>query len=213
MSVSSKYFNGAELTNGGIKMEEGARRTTRSSVRSVSTVKVKTESMSPSPRKRAIKTEITETEITTPTKKKRIVKTEQVEIKTEPNDDSSPSKIPVKSPKKLKKGTPTTHTPPSDWKDMYDAIAEMRKLYRAPVDDMGCERLAEEAAPPEVHRYQTLTALMLSSQTKDTTTAVAMRNLRTQLPGGLTIESILKVDPVRLNELIRMVGFHNIKTK
>ena len=55
---------------------------------------------------------------------------------------------------------------------------------------------------------------MLSSQTKDTTTAVAMRRLQTELPSpGLTLENILAVDPATLNELIYAVGFHNNKTK
>lgn len=55
---------------------------------------------------------------------------------------------------------------------------------------------------------------MLSSQTKDTTNAVAMRRLQTELPApGLTLENILAVDPVKLNELIYVVGFHNNKTR
>lgn len=55
---------------------------------------------------------------------------------------------------------------------------------------------------------------MLSSQTKDTTNAIAMRRLQTELPApGLTLETILDVDPVRLNELIYVVGFHNNKTR
>ena len=55
---------------------------------------------------------------------------------------------------------------------------------------------------------------MLSSQTKDTTNAIAMRNLQTVLPyPGLTLENILAVDPVKLNELIYVVGFHNNKTR
>lgn len=52
------------------------------------------------------------------------------------------------------------------------------------------------------------------SQTKDTTNAIAMRRLQTELPApGLTIENILDVDPVKLNELIYVVGFHNNKTR
>ena len=55
---------------------------------------------------------------------------------------------------------------------------------------------------------------MLSSQTKDTTNAIAMRRLQTELPApGLTLENILAVDPVTLNELIYAVGFHNNKTR
>ena len=55
---------------------------------------------------------------------------------------------------------------------------------------------------------------MLSSQTKDTTNAIAMRRLQTELPfPGLTLENILEVDPIRLNEMIFVVGFHNNKTR
>lgn len=55
---------------------------------------------------------------------------------------------------------------------------------------------------------------MLSSQTKDTTNAIAMRRLQTELPApGLSLETILDVDPVRLNEMIYSVGFHNNKTR
>ena len=63
-------------------------------------------------------------------------------------------------------------------------------------------------------RFQTLIALMLSSQTKDITNALAMRRLQTELPSpGLTLENILEVDPVKLNEMIYVVGFHNNKTR
>jgi len=85
---------------------------------------------------------------------------------------------------------------------------------------MGCDRLAEEGVSPKVKRFHTLTALMLSSQTKDTTNAAAMKRLQTELPAykegapkGLNLENILAVDPKLLNELIWIVGFHNNKTK
>lgn len=124
--------------------------------------------------------------------------------------------------------------PPANWAQIYDAVKEMRKAVLAPVDTMGCERLAEEHVSPRVSirvlspniessitqsilkdkRFQTLISLMLSSQTKDTTNALAMRRLQTELPPpGLTLENILAVDPVHLNELIYAVGFHNNKTK
>ena len=75
-------------------------------------------------------------------------------------------------------------------------------------------RNAEALTLDKDKRYQTLTALQLSSQTKDTTTAMAMRRLQKELPPpGLTLENILEVDPVHLNELIYAVGFHNNKTR
>ena len=55
---------------------------------------------------------------------------------------------------------------------------------------------------------------MLSSQTKDTTTAATMRNLQTSLPApGLTLANVLAVEPATLNTLIYGVGFHNNKTR
>ncbi|OTA96456.1 hypothetical protein M434DRAFT_392888 [Hypoxylon sp. CO27-5] len=85
---------------------------------------------------------------------------------------------------------------------------------------MGCERLAETSASPRDRRFQTLVALMLSSQTKDTTNAVAMKRLQTELPphapgapAGLNLENVLAADPELINKLIWAVGFHNNKTK
>lgn len=55
---------------------------------------------------------------------------------------------------------------------------------------------------------------MLSSQTKDTTNAIAMRRLQTELSHpGLTLENILALSPEKLNELIWVVGFHNNKAR
>ena len=102
-------------------------------------------------------------------------------------------------------------------------VKEMRTsgaAQHAAVDTMGCDKLAQEQVTPKIKRYHTLTALMLSSQTKDTTNFQAMNRLYTELPphkegapGGLTLENILAVDPKLLNELIWAVGFHNNKTR
>ncbi|GAB7352321.1 hypothetical protein MBLNU459_g2769t1 [Dothideomycetes sp. NU459] len=106
-----------------------------------------------------------------------------------------------------------TTEPPANWEQVYALTAEMRKRVLAPVDTMGCESLAEDHRPPLERRLQTLVALMLSSQTKDTVTFAAMRNLQENLDGGFTLASLLAVEPARLNELIAKVGFHNNKTK
>jgi len=73
--------------------------------------------------------------------------------------------------------------PPENWEDVYNSTQEMRRNVIAPVDTMGCESLAEPTRPPEVQRFQTLVALMLSSQTKDTVTAAAMKRLQEELLG------------------------------
>lgn len=129
------------------------------------------------------------------------------------------------SPKKIKKGKrqPAKRIsgpngdvkvePPANWEEVYSVTAEMRKRVLAPVDTMGCESLADETRSPRDKRLQTLIALMLSSQTKDTVTAAAIKNLQENLEGGFTLESLLAVGPERLNELIAKVGFHNNKTK
>lgn len=54
---------------------------------------------------------------------------------------------------------------------------------------------------------------MMSSQTKDEVTGAAMKRLQNELPGGLTVQSILDVPPQELNHLIGQVGFHNRKTE
>lgn len=40
--------------------------------------------------------------------------------------------------------------PPTNWAQIYDEVKEMRKILLAPVDTMGCERLAEEHVSPRV---------------------------------------------------------------
>lgn len=163
----------------------------------------------------------------------RVFKTEVVKQESEhfEIDTKEPNTVP--SPRRARKparhvtdpstGSKTTQ-PPSDWQELYDAAKIMRlpggAAANAAVDTMGCERLADVSAAPRDQRFQTLVALMLSSQTKDTTNAVAMKRLQTELPphkpgvtAGLTLENIIAVDPAKLNELIWAVGFHNNKTK
>ena len=57
----------------------------------------------------------------------------------------------------------------------------------APVDTMGCERLADGESDPKTFRFQTLVSLMLSSQTKDQVTAAAVEKLQER---GLTVDNI-----------------------
>jgi endonuclease-3 len=128
---------------------------------------------------------------------------------------NAPSKKPRRQPSK-KITTPSGEVKfeaPTDWETSYNLTKEMRKSLLAPVDTMGCERLADADASPRDQRFQTLVSLMLSSQTKDTVTAAAISNLMRNLDGGLTLEAALAVEPEKLNELIGKVGFHNTKTK
>lgn len=153
--------------------------------------------------KTVVKTEIEESVTFTPTKERRVRK-------------------PARQVKNEETGEVEIH-PPNDWAEVYAMVKEMRlsgPAQNAAVDTMGCERLGLDSVTPKVKRFHTLTALMLSSQTKDTTNAVAMNRLQTELPAykegapiGLNLENILAVDPKLLNELIWVVGFHNNKTK
>ncbi|KAF1965179.1 DNA glycosylase [Bimuria novae-zelandiae CBS 107.79] len=103
--------------------------------------------------------------------------------------------------------------PPPNWETIYALTREMRNENVAPVDTMGCESLADRAATPRDQRFQTLVSLMLSSQTKDTVTAVAIRGMQERMPGGFNLESVLALEPPALNAFINKVGFHNLKTK
>lgn len=144
------------------------------------------------------------------------IKSETAIIKTETLSPTSiPKKVRRQPAKRIKgeNGSPARVEPPSNWETVYAMTTEMRKHVLAPVDTMGCESLAEDHRSPIDRRLQTLVALMLSSQTKDTVNAVAMKNLQTHLPGGFNLASLLAVEPARLNELIWQVGFHNNKTK
>ncbi|CAO3650587.1 unnamed protein product [Cunninghamella echinulata] len=114
---------------------------------------------------------------------------------------------------KIKKSTDPTSSPPPNWKTVFDCIKLYRQTHEAVVDTMGCACLAEPNVPPKQQRFQTLVSLMLSSQTKDTVTSVAVRTLQKKLPGGLCINSILEVDESTLDQYIYSVGFHTKKVK
>ncbi|KAF7511824.1 hypothetical protein GJ744_003555 [Endocarpon pusillum] len=131
--------------------------------------------------------------------------------------------------------------PPPNWSTVYDMIKAQRQSNpNAPVDTMGCEDLYWRGSSPREQRYHILTALMLSSQTKDTVTAAAMQRLHTELApqspcpcpcpsqnetetetkerktsknSTLTIGNILSTSAAQLDSLIGRVGFHHTKTK
>ncbi|KAF2422730.1 DNA glycosylase [Tothia fuscella] len=143
---------------------------------------------------------------------KTAVKPEETELLAESTPKPRKARRQPAKRVKTESGDVKIEAPPN-WEEMYNLTKEMRKTITAPVDTMGCERLADIKDTPRNQRFQTLISLMLSSQTKDTVTAVAIQNLQRELPGSLTLESILAIEPSRLNDLIGKVGFHNIKTK
>ncbi|KAI9791686.1 MAG: DNA N-glycosylase and apurinic/apyrimidinic (AP) lyase [Piccolia ochrophora] len=117
-----------------------------------------------------------------------------------------------------------TH-PPTHYAAVLSALKRTRHRTPAPVDTDGCERLASPHAPPAVQRFQTLLALMLSSQTKDVITAAVMRRLQATFPSspsspssptsptptGLTPATLLTLPPATLADLLKPVGFYNVK--
>ncbi|WKY01643.1 hypothetical protein Q1695_015564 [Nippostrongylus brasiliensis] len=94
------------------------------------------------------------------------------------------------------------------WKEQLDRITVMRKSGDAPVDTMGCHKLADPLASPETFRFQVLLALMLSSQTKDEVTSAAMMRLRLH---GCDIESMINIPTSELEKLLCPVGFYKKK--
>ncbi|KAL3319340.1 Endonuclease III-like protein 1 [Cichlidogyrus casuarinus] len=91
---------------------------------------------------------------------------------------------------------------------MYENLKKMRESRTAPVDTVGCERLADEDASPKLYRLQVLFALMLSSQTKDQVTAEAMKRLK---ENKCDIDKILTMPVDSLEKLLIPVGFYKKK--
>lgn len=87
----------------------------------------------------------------------------------------------------------------------------MRSQVPAPVDTMGCAVIANPLSPPRQQRFQTLIALMLSSQTLDTVTAPTVWNLQRVLPHGLDLQDMLDINEQELDKLIGKIGFHTKK--
>ncbi|GAA5900806.1 hypothetical protein JCM6882_007669 [Rhodosporidiobolus microsporus] len=133
-----------------------------------------------------------------------------------------------KSPRKPKvhvEALAVPHAAPKNWEQTYEVIKKQREGIIAPVDTMGCEQGGrdrtkkeepdqEEKKPTESEqdrRLSILVSLMLSSQTKDPVTHQATQNLRTTLPGGLTLSALESATVEELDACICKVGFHNTK--
>ncbi|KAH6845156.1 putative serine esterase-domain-containing protein [Chaetomium sp. MPI-CAGE-AT-0009] len=153
---------------------------------------------------------------------RRTARTTKIEVKTEVKTEIK-SEVETEIKSEEPSSDDELETKPKPRGRIYDLVKEMRltgPAANAAVDTMGCERLAQPNASARDRRFQTLVALMLSSQTKDTVNAAAMARLQNELPPhapgappGLNLENMLAVDPALLNELIGKVGFHNNKTK
>jgi endonuclease-3 len=98
---------------------------------------------------------------------------------------------------------------PKNWRIIYEEIEKFREKNIAPVDTMGCAAISDVGKGQKIFRYQVLTSLQLSSQTKDPITAEAISSLRKK---GLEPSIINNMDPKELDQIIQKVGFHNRKT-
>ncbi|KMU92279.1 DNA base excision repair N-glycosylase 2 [Coccidioides immitis H538.4] len=112
-------------------------------------------------------------------KPRKVIVKEEEDVKVE-----VPNSLPKKKATKSRKPPPPPGSvaPPPNWEKMYDLIKDMRlRNPTAPVDTMGCAELYWRNSTEQERRFHILVALMLSSQTKDTVTAVAMHRLHTEL--------------------------------
>lgn len=96
---------------------------------------------------------------------------------------------------------------PLNWEIILKNIEEMRKHGTAPVDAMGCHKCADPDASPPISRYQSLIALMLSSQTKDQVTHAAMQRLNSF---GCKPDILATIPDEVLGKLIYPVGFWKV---
>lgn len=105
------------------------------------------------------------------------------------------------------------------WIDLYNRLREYRKTIIAPVDTIGCDKLARINAQPSTIRFQILISLLLSSQTKDQITSEAISKLNVlgdqvrsklqniETDSGFSIETILQTDVSEIENCIKSVGF------
>jgi endonuclease III len=101
--------------------------------------------------------------------------------------------------------------PPKNWAKTLEKIKEMRKDGPlAPVDTMGCEKIAD-VKDKKTKRYRTLISAMLSSQTKDQINHAAMNRI---IERGIdSAEGMLRTEEDDLDQLIIPVGFHRNKAR
>lgn len=108
------------------------------------------------------------------------------------------------------KREPRKRRPPAAFHRDFPIIQELRAKRDAPVDSVGCERLADSRASRANFEWQCLVAAMLSSQTKDQANAEAMAALRGH---GNTVASVASTPVRKLDRLVAKVGFHATKAK
>ncbi|CAI4054556.1 bifunctional N-glycosylase/AP lyase NTG1 SKDI_01G0580 [Saccharomyces kudriavzevii IFO 1802] len=125
--------------------------------------------------------------------------------------------------------TPASTKVPYKFQETYARMRVLRSKILAPVDIVGGSSipvtiaskcgLSKELISPRDYRLQVLLGVMLSSQTKDEVTAMAMYNImrycmdELHVEQGMTLEAVLQISESKLDELIHSVGFHTRKAK
>ncbi|KAI2801399.1 Endonuclease III-like protein 1 [Blomia tropicalis] len=99
---------------------------------------------------------------------------------------------------------------PSNWREIYDNIVQMRKDVPAVTDTMGCEHWPDKNADERTFRFQALIGLMLSSQTREEQTFATMNKLKEK---GLNLEWVDSVSISELKSLLIPVAFYNRKAE
>lgn len=128
--------------------------------------------------------------------------------------------------------TTNQHLWPANFVKTYNLLKFIRSKIISPVDTMGSSSIPINVAtkcgvdmtriPPNFYRFQILISCMLSSQTKDEMTALAMLNLTKYCLEinnanneeeffGITPHLIGMIPVNKLDQLINCVGFHNRK--
>ena len=178
--------------------QTGKLKSPRKKVKSSSPSKTNNPSSSPSPSPSSAAAAAAAEGISTPKRKK--------------STTSSKPKTPPSSSRKRQRIEPGSLDPPPNWESIYTLVEELRADRTAPMDADGGQALPERHRGDKVYRYQVLTALMLSSQTKDAVVGDAIRALQ-KYKHGLDVESIKDISAEELSAIIGKVGFYNNKTK
>ncbi|CAI4037098.1 hypothetical protein SMKI_01G0570 [Saccharomyces mikatae IFO 1815] len=125
--------------------------------------------------------------------------------------------------------TPASTKIPYKFQETYARMRVLRSKILAPVDIIGGSSIpvtvaskcgiSKDQISPKDYRLQVLLGVMLSSQTKDEVTAMAMLNImrycidELHIKQGMTLEAVLQINETKLDELIHSVGFHTRKAK
>ncbi|TIB91828.1 DNA glycosylase [Wallemia mellicola] len=131
-------------------------------------------------------------------------------------DDKDTKRAPLKrsassftKQKRIQRELDVPHEAPENWETVYDLIKEMRSTQLAPVDTLGCERAPTENL--DARNYLT-SHLQVLTEGLDAVTSDAVNNLREQLEGGLTLESVLAATDKQIHAIAK-VGFWRRKTE